>query len=152
MLSIVIYDSQFGSTEKIARAIANSIPSAKALRVGETDSEDLKGVGLLIIGSPTQGGRATVALQEFLESIPTGTLTNTKVAAFDTRFSEKNSNFLLKLIIRTFDYAAPKIAKTLESKGGKLIIPPEGFIVSGKEGPMAEGELERAKLWGSKLS
>ena len=151
MSNIVIYDSEYGNTEKIAQAIAKSIPSVKLFRVNEVNIKDLKGIDLLVVGSPTQAGRATEDLQEFLESIPKGTLTDVKVAAFDTRFSEKDSNFVLRLIIKTFDYAASKIAKTLESAGGKPVLQPEGFIVMGKEGPLAEGELERAKLWGSKL-
>lgn len=147
MKSLIIYDSQFGNTEKIAKAIAKSIPSSKLLRIDELVSEDIDGVSLLIVGSPTQGGKATVLLQELLDQIPAGKLIGVKVAAFDTRFREKDVNFALKILLRTIDYAAPKIARVLKSKGGKLIVRPEGFIVRGKEGPLAEGELERAKKW-----
>ena len=49
-------------------------------------------------------------------------------------------------------YAAPRLAKELEKKGGKLVAEPEGFIVENKEGPLKQGEIERATKWASQLS
>lgn len=147
MKTLVLYDSQYGNTEKIAQAIGKAVSSTKTLIVGDATLQDLKGVRLLIIGSPTQGGRPTVSLQTFLDSIPAGSLRNVHVAVFDTRFLEEDLNFALKLLVKTIGYAAPKIAKNLEDKGGTLILPPEGFIVKGKKGPLASGELDRAKNW-----
>jgi hypothetical protein len=43
---------------------------------------------------------------------------------------------------------ARPIADKLVEKGGRLIFPPEGFYVSGTEGPLKDGELERAAEWG----
>lgn len=143
---IILYDSQYGNTHKIAKAIAESI-SAKLINVSDAKNDDLKDIGLLVIGSPTQGGRATPTLQEFLNGIPKEILKNTKVAVFDTRFLESNLNFALKMLVKTIGYAAPKMAAVLESKGGKLILPPEGFIVKSTKGPLAEGELERSRKW-----
>jgi flavodoxin len=147
MNAIVLYDSQFGNTEKLAQVIAKSISSGKLLKASEVCLEDLKDINLLVIGSPTQGGRATVLLQQFLDKIPSGKLTNVKVAVFDTRFSEKDVNFALRMLMKIIDYAAPKMAKLLTDKGGKLIVPPEGFIVKGKKGPLVDGELDRARTW-----
>ncbi len=146
MNKLVIYDSQYGNTEIIAQAIAKSI-SGKAFRVTDINASELGNVDMLVVGSPTQGGRATAAVQKFLNGIPTKALTNVKVAVFDTRFLEKDLNFALKLLVRTIGYAAPKMAKVLTGKGIKLVVPPEGFIVKGKEGPLAFGELERARKW-----
>ncbi len=146
MKNLVIYDSQFGNTEKIAQAIAESI-SASAVKVSNINNSSLDGLDILVVGSPTQGGRATAALNSFLEQIPAGKLEGVKVAAFDTRLDEKDVNFALKLLIKTIGYAAPKIVKILVSKGGKEIIPSEGFIVKGKSGPLADGEIERSKEW-----
>ncbi len=104
-------------------------------------------LNLLVVGSPTQGGRATASIQQFLAQIPDGKLQGVKIAAFDTRFNERNVNFALKLLLKTIDYAAPKIAKILENKGGKQITSPQGFIVQGNEGPLASGELDKASSW-----
>lgn len=146
MNKLVIYDSQYGNTEIIARIIGKSI-SAKIIQISDINISDINKIDLLVVGSPTQGGMATPALQKFLDSIPAKTLTNVKIAVFDTRFLEKDLNFALKLLVKTIGYAAPKMAKTIADKGGKLIVPPEGFIVKGKEGPMAEGEIEKAQKW-----
>jgi hypothetical protein len=49
------------------------------------------------------------------------------------------------LFVRLFGYVAALIANSLEKKGGELAIAPEGFYVADAEGPLVEGELERAK-------
>lgn len=147
MQNLIIYDSLYGNTRKIAEKIAGVMPQSKALKVDELKPEILQNIKFLIVGSPTQGGRPTILLQRFLNQIPANTLKNIKVAAFDTRLSEKDVNFALRLLIKTIGYAAPKIAKSLEKKGGKLAAPPRGFIVRGKEGPLADGELERIDKW-----
>jgi len=46
-----------------------------------------------------------------------------------------------------FGYAAGRIANNLKKKGGILIASPEGFFVTGGQGPLKEGELERAAAW-----
>ena len=66
-----------------------------------------------------------------------------RVAAFDTRISQK--------WVGIFGYAAGKIARNLKKKGGNLIALPEGFFVEGTQGPLKEGELERAAGWASAL-
>lgn len=143
MKNLVIYDSYFGNTEKIADAIAKSI-SAKAIKIDNIKDANLNEVELIILGCPTHGGRPTEAIQKFINDI---TLKNIKFAVFDTRMSKDNINIALKLLIKLIGYASPKMAKTLKSKGYELITSPEGFLVKGKEGPLSDGEIERAKNW-----
>jgi flavodoxin I len=153
MKTLIIYDSQFGNTEKIARAVGEGLSGEiEVSHINQTNILKLSTYDLIIVGSPTQGGRPTAAMQHFLDPILPEVMGHTKVAAFDTRFSEKDSNFALKLLMKTIGYAAPKIAKTLESKGGQLVVSPEGFIVQGKKGPLKEGELARAVTWGKSLN
>lgn len=150
MKVLIIYDSMYGNTEKIAKAIAGAFISsdkAKILRTSEAPSWDLKSINLLIVGSPTHGGKPTPDLQRFLDQIPADALKDISIASFDTRFLEKDQGFALRLLMRTIGYAASRIADSLKSKGGKIVVPPEGFIVKAKEGPLAQGELERAKTW-----
>ena len=49
--------------------------------------------------------------------------------------------------MKLFGYAAEPISKKLRNKGAEIVIPPEGFCVNDTEGPLKEGELERAKSW-----
>ena len=140
MKVLIVYDSKYGNTEQIAGAIGGGIGSdVKVLRVGEVNPAELKTIDLLIIGSPTQGGRPTPAIREFINKIPESSLNGIKVAAFDTRIARK--------FVGVFGYAAGRIATDLKAKGGNLIVPPEGFFVQGIKGPVLEGEVERAAAW-----
>jgi flavodoxin len=60
MAALVIYDSMYGNTEKIAKAIGGAIAGdVKIILAGEASPSQLESVDLLIVGSPTQGFRAT---------------------------------------------------------------------------------------------
>ena len=145
MKTLVVYDSVFGNTEQIARRIAEAIPgTVKLLRVGAASPHELSGADLLVVGSPTIGGRATKPMQEFLESIPKGVAQKVSLASFDTRISMK--------FAQIFGYAATRMADALAQKGCAPRLPPEGFVVKGRNGPLAEGELERASAWGKTVS
>lgn len=74
-------------------------------------------------------------------------LKDVDVAAFDTRFAAENHRIGLRILMYVIRYAAERIAKTLVNKGGKLVVKPKGFIVENKEGPLKQGERERAKAW-----
>ena len=141
MKALVVYDSQFGNTEAIAQAIAGAAPrrAAWAVRVGDVKDSDLTSVDVLAVGSPTRGGRSTPAITAFLDGIPAGSLAKVRVAAFDTRMTI----FIAKL----FGWAADRIAAALSAKGGLPAAKPEGFIVKGREGPLADGERDRAAVW-----
>jgi flavodoxin len=149
MKALVVYDSVFGNTEQVARAISDSLGAeSRAIRVGDARHEELKGLGLLVVGSPTRAFRPTKPISQFLNGIPRDTLKGIRVAAFDTRGSEEEINStMFGALVKVFGYAAKPIADKLVKRGGKLAVPPEGFIVEASEGPLREGELERAAAW-----
>ncbi len=150
MKSIVLFDSLYGNTKEIAKTISNELTKSsdtKLLSAQEISLDDLKNIDLLIVGSPTHGGTMKISLLEFLKQIPQDMIKGVKIATFDTRFLEKDLNFALKLLVKTIGYASPKIQKLLISKGGEPITKPMGFIVKGKEGPLAEKELEKSIEW-----
>jgi flavodoxin I len=149
MKSIVIYDTVYGNTEKIAAAIKENIPGATMARANETETLELSSFDLVVVGSPTQGGRQLASVKNFLTRIPAGKLQNSRVAAFDTRTEVKG--FFLKLLVRLLGYAAPRILNELKNKGGQALSSPQGFLVSGKEGPIISGEIERARNWAAGL-
>jgi len=142
MKSLVVYDSQYGNTEMIAQAIGKAIGS-QAVRIGELSPGELENLDLLILGSPTHGGWYTEGVKDLLESLPSQV--SFKAVAFDTR----TVTIWNKLL--PFGYAAPRIARELQGKGAELVAPPEGFVVVGVEGPLKDGELERAAGWAGKL-
>ncbi len=153
MKVLVVYDSVYGNTEKIAQTIGGAFTAPHKVKVVKADAAgpaDLNGVELLIVGAPTQGGRATRKTQKFLSDIPAGALKNVKVAAFDTRIVPKGG--FVKLLTRTFGYAAGRIGSVLTGNGGTEAAPPEGFVVEGREGPLKAGEIERAAAWAKTLA
>jgi len=152
MKAMVVYDSAYGNTEQIAQAIGSALGAPEDVeirRVGDVQPEQLAGIDLLIAGSPTQKFRPTPAMTDWMKRIPDNGLAGVKVAAFDTRFTENEINKVrvLAFMVRMFGYAAQPIAGRLEKKGGELAVPPEGFYVGDTEGPLLEGELERAAEW-----
>jgi len=157
MKVLIIYDSFFGNTEQIAQAIGSALGSqeeVEILRVSHVKPEQLTGLNLIIVGSPTRGFRPTPAISNLLKSVPKNGLKGVKVAAFDTRFTMdeiESSVFILPILVNIFGYAARPISDRLKKKGGELIIPPEGFFVEGTEGPLKEGELERAADWAKQI-
>ena len=155
MKAIVIYDSIFGNTEQIAQAIGNTLGSQDEVglfRVGNIRPEQLKGSELILVGSPTRGFRPTKPITVFLDRIPVDGIKGVKVAAFDTRISLDDINSpVLRFFVRIFGYAAKPIADRLKKKGGELAVPPEGFYVKASEGPLKEGELDRAANWARQI-
>ena len=148
MKAVVIYDSVYGNTEKIAQAIGDGLAGdAKVVRVGNMNASELQAFDLLIVGSPVHGGRATSAIDALLKQFPAHSLEGKRVAAFDTRFESEEQGIGLRILMSVIRYAAERIAKELAKKGGRLVAEPEGFIVEQKEGPLKQGELERASTW-----
>ncbi|MFU8796952.1 MAG: flavodoxin family protein [Dehalococcoidia bacterium] len=146
MRTLIVYDSVYGNTEKIARGMAEAVAlraEVKVLPAGDADISDVSSGDFLIVGCPTHGGRPTQAMQAFLGKIPDGSLQGTKAGAFDTRASARWA--------RIFGFAAGRIAASLRRKGASLIASPEGFFVKGKEGPLKDGELERAVDWARRI-
>ncbi len=166
MNTLVVYDSLFGNTERIAQAIADALRAfgqVQAVRVEPAQPDELKrqellrqyratdvrlepahqvsleGVDLLIVGGPTQAFRATPTIQSFLENVSPASLSGMAVACFDTRARGP------------FGSAAKVMAKKLQTMGVSLLLPAESFFVKGMQGPLRSGEVERAASWAKML-
>jgi flavodoxin len=146
MQALIVYDSQFGNTAQIARAVGEGIGAeARVVNVTEITAAELTAAELLIVGAPTHGGRPTPPVQEIIKAIPRHALKGHRASAFDTRISAK--------WVGIFGYAAGRIGKALLGKGADLIVNPEPFFVTQDKTPtLVEGELERAKTWGESLA
>jgi len=155
MKALVLYESFFGNTEKIAQTIGDSLGSSMEVdvrKVSEVLPEQLIGSGLLIVGSPTRAFRPSPATNRFLKNIPANGLEGVKAAAFDTRISEDDiKSRALRFLMKVFGYAAGPVAKKLGKKGAEIVIAPEGFCVNDTEGPLREGELGRAAAWAKQI-
>ena len=156
MKTLVVYDSVYGNTEHVAQAIGAALGAKEdvtVMRVSQVEPEQLTGMKLLIVGSPTQRFRPLETTTRLLKSIPHNGLKGVKVAAYDTRLTKKQIEKvrILAFFVRIFGYAAKPISDGLKKKGGELVVPPEGFFVNSTKGPLIEGELERAAEWAKKI-
>ena len=155
MNALIVYESVFGNTEKVACAIGAAIGAAfgsqgkvATLPVSQVTTEKVRGLDFLVVGSPTRSLRPTEAVAKFLNQLPREYLQGVQVAAFDTRWAlDHIDSGFLRFVVGKGGYAASTIANALKKKGGNLLAPPEGFFVTGEKGPLKDGELERAAEW-----
>jgi len=146
---LVVYDSYFGNTGKVAHKIAETLgEKIPVIRAGDVTNDMFTGLDLLVLGSPTRAFRPSDATKVFLGKLDRGQLKGVKVAAFDTRMNpDKIGNPILKFMAGIFGYAAKPMADKLVRRGGELVGEPIGFEVVESEGPLRDGELERAEKW-----
>lgn len=146
----IVYDSIFGNTAKIAKAIAVALKDANIVRlltVQEAKSADLADADLLIVGSPTRGFRPTPSISEYVEGL--GSIgTGKAAAAFDTRMDlETIEPPPLRWVVEAGGYASSRVASLLGRHGFDVKADAPGFLVTGTEGPLKANELERAAEW-----
>lgn len=147
---LIIHDSEYGNTNTIAQSLidgAINVGHVESMHVKQASAAKIKGYDVIIVGSPTQGGRPTQDIHDFIQNLPNNSLKETYVAAFDTRFAIDDHGRGLRLLMKTIGFAAPKISIQLQAKGGTLLSEPVGFVVKDKTGPLQDDEIERAKLW-----
>lgn len=147
MNALVVYHSEFGNTQKVAEAIAEVLQGvglARTLNTDQLTTEDLQDVDLVVMGTPTHKMNLPEAVQPVLEELPRRILLGVPVAAFDTSY--EMSAFLARFT------AARRIDRKLRRLGGKRLIAPETFYVHRHhEGPLYDGEIERAQQWAESI-
>lgn len=150
MKVLILYDSFFDNTKKIAEYIKEALTEkhdVTIIKAENFEETDFANVELLIIGSPTRAFRPTKNISDILNKYPI-TIKKLKVAAFDTRIDyDTVKPKTLSMIMKRSGYAAEKINKRFEKIGADIIAPPKGFYVKDSEGPLAEGEKEKAQRW-----
>lgn len=165
MRALVIYESMYGNTQRVAESIAAGLRpqvDALAIEVGTAPSLVEVPIDLLVIGGPTHALRMSrrdsrkgaakdsenpvisvgIGIREWI-SAQKDHAVRVPVAAFDTRF---------KMSRRLTGSAAHNAEKKLRKHGFKMIAPPESFFVEGETGPLYSGEQERAHQWGETLT
>jgi menaquinone-dependent protoporphyrinogen IX oxidase len=148
MKGIVVYDTSYGNTRKIAEIIAETLKES-GIEVDLFDVKDVKklsaeGYSFLVLGSPTRFGTMSFAIRGFLSKVKREEWMNKPFAAFDT---ENPENMEKK------EYsAAEKIAERLRNKKMNQLLPVLKAAVLGQKGPLIEGEIERTKEYTRKLA
>jgi flavodoxin len=142
MNALVVYHSRFGNTKRVAEEIADTLRSSGSVRVMPADelpSADIDDIDLLVAGTPTHVANLPKDLRPVLDALPKRMLAGVQVAAFDTSYK-------MNRFVSLFTAARP-LARKLQRLGGKRAVSPQSFFVVEKQGPLHEGEIERARGW-----
>ena len=162
MKALLVYESMFGNTEAVARAVADGIGESMEVELHEvsTTPAPITGlVDLVVVGGPTHAlslsrpstradaldkgathGGTNVGLREWIGQLRKAPHSE-YVAAFDTRVDR----------VRRLPGSAARKAVKLLRNDGYTSVGTESFYVSDVSGPLLPGEIERAAAWGSRL-
>jgi hypothetical protein len=171
MRTVVVYESMYANTHRVAEAIAEGLREADGGEVAlctvtQANADALAGAELVVVGGPTHmhGMTSTRSrkmaaeaaaksgeeidpsaegpgLRAWFQDVPKPA--GVKGAAFDTRLPGP--------MLMTGS-AAKGIARRLKRHGYDLVAEPQSFVVKEAEGPLEDGELERARAWGASLA
>jgi len=133
---VVIFDSKFGNTEKIAKSLAGGLlragVEAACINTGDIQVDSLTEFDFIAIGGPTQMFTASKPMKEFLMKLErVQGLKGKSGFAFDTKFGSPLAGS-----------AAKYIEKRIEHLGMTIVRPRQSAIVEKTEGPLREGEME----------
>ena len=148
MKGIVVYDSSYGNTRKIAETIAETLEES-AIEANASYVKDVKKLSaedydFLVLGSPTKFGTMSFTMRFFLGKVKSEEWMDKPFAAFDTENPEN--------IERNEGSAAEKIAQKLKDKQMSQLLPVLKAVVFGMKGPLQEGEIERTKEYARELA
>jgi hypothetical protein len=163
----VVYESIYGNTAAVAQAVAEGLRALGEVDVRAVGDESVE-ADLFVVGAPTHAHglpssmtrkaieeaaedaeakgnpldyQPTAGIRKFLDRLPE--VDGTATACFDTRFDKSR--------ILTGS-AAKTMARKLGRRGYRIVAEPESFFVLDTEGPLKEGELDRARQWGDSLA
>ena len=161
MKAVVVYESLWGNTAAVARAIAEGIGAeAQVLSTAEATGDAIAGADLIVGGAPlhafslptdktressrTNTGKTGVppdlshpSMRSWLEGLAAG---EGHSAAFETAFRGSPGS------------ATRRIVRGLEGAGYRPVGKGKRFAIKGGQGPLQDGELERARQWGAELA
>ena len=155
MRALVVYESLWGNTEKVARAIAAKLGGDVTVLDSDAAPLSVDGFDLLVVGGPTHAFSMTRAstradavasydapylptrgIREWLNELQRPAAEMPAIA-FDTRVDKP----------RLPGSSAKAARHELRSLGFDTSVKQRTFRVHGYEGPLLDGELERAAAW-----
>ncbi len=161
MRTVVVYESMWGNTEAVARAIAEGVGEGVVVAAVSEVSRDLADdADLVVLGGPThafsmsrpstrhdaidQGAKPPgpeIGIREWLQTRPSSD--RVRMATFDTRVDK---------VRHLPGSAARKAARQVRRRHLGRLVEARSFYVTDVDGPLVDGELERARAWGAELA
>ena len=169
MRALVIYESMYGNTHTVARAIGRGLEPAadvSVLAVNHVDADQIEQADFVVVGGPTHAHgmtrdttrKAAIGaahepgseleldpdaegedLRQWFDTVQGD---GTRAAAFDTR---------VDISAALSGRASKGISKRLRHRGFVEVLRPESFLVS-KDNVLLAGEEDRAEQWGQELA
>ena len=153
MKGIVVYDTSYGNTQKVAETIAETLKESGT----DVDLFDVKALkklsakdyDFLVLGSPTKFGTMSLAIRFFLGKVKSEEWINKPFVAFDT----ENPENIEKARAENKEWSAgEKISEKLRDKKMNQLLPVFKALVLGQKGPLQEGEIDRTKNYARELA
>ncbi|MFW9934564.1 MAG: flavodoxin family protein [Candidatus Thorarchaeota archaeon] len=135
MKAVVVYDTKFGNTKQVAEGIAKVL-NADIINVSAIDPSKLREYDVFAFGCPVHAWNMSSGMKKALKILEGESFVGKKVGTFDTRIASRFAG-----------NAAKKIQNKLKKLGFEIAMKPVHFIVTGREGPLAEGEMEKVEAF-----
>ena len=149
MKAVVVYDSQYGNTEKLAQALARGMESggidAECIKVNMVDVKQMVHYDLIAVGGPTHIAGVSKPMKKFLEDLRTVDLKGKRGFCFDTRNESRFNAF-------DINSAGKRIEGKMKRMKVEMLKPKVSVIVEGREGPLEDGASKRFEDVGRELA
>lgn len=165
MRALVVYESMFGNTQAVAKAVAEGMSQHMETALLECSLAPTilpSDLDLVVVGAPTHAfsmsrpstresakAQATgdvvsrgTGIREWLETLAVPGEPTTRVATFDTRVRHPHLP----------GSAASAALRRLRRLGLRPAAPAKSFWVLGSPGPLAPGQEDDARAWGAELA
>lgn len=147
MKTIIVYESRYGNTKRVAEAIADEMrrtvgAEVTVASIKEVRKADFAPYDLILIGGPTHFGGPTRHITHFIESLPQHNVTGKATAMFDTYLGED------------FEKSVKRMEEQIRTTvpGLKLLAPGLSIRVADMKGPIVDGELAKCKDFVNRLA
>jgi flavodoxin len=155
MLCLILYHTRFGNTGQVAAVLAAELEQAGSVQrmtFKQLDLEAIEKAHLLVVGAPTHGMNLPEPVRAALwpGSHPLAQPARLRQAMAGKPVATFDTSYRLPGWLARFS-AGPRLMRRLRQLGGRQLVPPVSFLVSGRSGPLQEGEIERARAWAGLL-
>jgi flavorubredoxin len=145
--AIVVYESVYGNTKRLAEAIRDGILQAgkiecKIAKTGEIHTEELCDFDIILFGCPNHNQAPALNLMKFIDRASIVHLKGKTGGAFDT-YTGGNKGVALTKLEAELKKKMPGIRMVTSGLSAK---------VESRRGPLADAELTAAKEFGKKIA
>ncbi len=144
---IVVYDSQYGNTERVAETIAERMRDAGEIEtyltnVKDVDIEAIANYDAILLGSPNHAHGPTRSIKKFIDRLSNLPLAGKAFAVFDTYMGKDVGKAVTKMEQQMHE-KVPAL---------KMLAPGLSIQVEKWKGPIVDEELPKCKEFGTAIA